>query len=157
MQYGPPGFEVYVRIEFSHEDVEPPADAVRGALMTLASCTTTADRGYAAVWEGWGGGPPAPQAPHVHIPHREMLLFTGPVEELRDAPSLAWGEPGPDGTPPHLVWPADQAWCLACEVDEEIEFTVGSSDEAADALATALPGAVRRVQYGEQVPLYEVE
>jgi hypothetical protein len=25
------------------------------------------------------------------------------------------------------VWPEDQAWCLACEVDEEIEFTVGCS------------------------------
>ncbi|RMB58715.1 hypothetical protein EAX62_11280 [Tessaracoccus antarcticus] len=23
---------------------------------------------------------------------------------------------------PHLVWPEDRAWCLACEVDEEIEF-----------------------------------
>jgi hypothetical protein len=50
---------------------------------------------------------------------------------------------------PHLVWPEDQAWFLACEVDEEIEFTVGCSGEASQALAGALPGAVRRVRYGE--------
>ena len=55
---------------------------------------------------------------------------------------------------PHLVWPEDQAWCLACELDEEIEFTVGCSDDAAHALATAMPGAVRQVDYGAQAPLY---
>lgn len=122
VQYGPPGFEVYVRIAFPHEDVEETPDVVLKALVTLALHTTTADRGYAAVWEGWGGGPTTPQAPRVPIPNREMLLFTGRVEELREAPAPAWHLPGPDGTPPHLLWPADQVWCLACEVDEEIEL-----------------------------------
>ena len=84
-----------------------------------------------------------------------MLLFTGPVEALRDAPALAWyGSAACVLQEPHLVWPEDQAWCLACEVDEEIEFTVGCSGEASQALATALPGAVRRVRYGEPAPLY---
>jgi len=84
-----------------------------------------------------------------------MLLFTGPVETLRDAPALAWyGSAAGVAQEPHLVWPEDQAWCLACEVDEEIEFTVGCSGEASQALAGALPGAVRRVRYGEPAPLY---
>jgi hypothetical protein len=84
-----------------------------------------------------------------------MLLFTGPVEALADAPALAWyGSASAVAQDPHLVWPEDQAWCLACEVDEEIEFTVGCSEEAAQALAKALPGAVRRVRYGEPAPLY---
>ena len=43
---------------------------------------------------------------------------------------------------------------LACEVDEEIEFTVGCFREASQALAGALPGAVRRVRYGEPAPMY---
>jgi len=91
----------------------------------------------------------------VEIPNRAMLLFTGPVEALRDAPALAWYGSTADGsTPPHLGWPQDPAWCLACEVDEEIEFTVGCSEEAAQALAQALPGAVRRARYGEPAPLY---
>jgi hypothetical protein len=52
------------------------------------------------------------------------------------------------------VWPEDQAWCLACEFDEEIEFTMGCSGETSQALARALPGAVRRVRYGEPAPMY---
>lgn len=163
VRYGPPGFDVYVRIAFphysgadaGHPSGEAPVDAVRAALAALGSYTATPSQGYAAIWEGWVGGRPVPQAPRVEIPHRVMLLFTGPVEALRDAPALAWyGSAAGIGQEPHLVWPEDQAWCLACEVDEEIEFTVGCSGEASQALARALPGAVRRVRYGEPAPMY---
>ncbi|MGB7448003.1 MAG: hypothetical protein WA892_02630 [Ornithinimicrobium sp.] len=89
------------------------------------------------------------------IPNRAMLLFTGPVAELRDAPALAWfGSAQGTYQEPHLLWPEDQAWCLACEVDEEIEFTVGCSVEASHALARTLPGAVRQARYGEPSPMY---
>ena len=125
------------------------------ALVTLATYTATPASGYAAIWEGWGGRGSAPQAPRVAIPHRAMLLFTGPVEVLRDAPALAWYRSAAGHyQAPHVVWPEDQAWCLACEVDEEIEFTVGCTDAAAQALARALPDAVRRVHYGESAQLY---
>jgi len=154
---------VYVRIAFPQQPdanvVNPsdhaPADALRTALAVLASYTTTPATGYAAIWEGWVGSMSAPEAPRVEIPNRAVLLFTGPVEALRDAPALAWyGSAAGIAQEPHLVWPEDQAWCLACEVDEEIEFTVGCSDEASQALATTLPGAVRRVRYGEPAPVY---
>jgi hypothetical protein len=163
VRYGPPGFDVYVRIAFPQDSGadaekpsgEPPADVLRAALTTLASCTATPAQGYAAIWEGWVSGATLPQAPRVEIPNRTMLLFTGPVEALRDAPALAWYGSAAGGLQePHLVWPEDQAWCLACEVDEEIEFTVGCSAEASQALARALPGAVRRVHYGDPAPLY---
>ena len=163
VRYGPPGFEVYVRIAFPEDSGagagnlsgEAPVDAVRAALTTLCSYTATPSKGYAAIWEGWVSGAPAPQAPRVEIPNRTMLLFAGPVEALRDAPALAWyGSAAGVAQEPHLVWPEDQAWCLACEVDEEIEFTVGCSGEASQALARALPGAVRRVRYGEPAPMY---
>jgi hypothetical protein len=164
VRYGPPGFDVYVRVAFpqdSEADADnpsggPPADVLRAALTTLASYTATAAQGYAAIWEGWvSPPPPAPEAPRVEIPNRAMLLFTGPVEALRDAPALAWyGSAARVFQEPHLVWPEDQAWCLACEVDEEIEFTVGCSTEASEALARALPGAVRRVHYGDPAPMY---
>lgn len=155
VRYGPPGFEVYVRVALRPLDDEASVETLRETLATLAQFTTTPDRGYAAIWEGWGAGPPTPQAPRVHIPHREMLLFTGHVGVLRDAPALAWyGSAEHVGQEPHLVWPEDQAWCLACEVDEEIEFSVGCSNAAAGRLAVVLPGAVRRVTYGERAPLY---
>ena len=154
---------MYVRItlpQYSGADVgnspgEAPVDAVRLALVTLGSYTATPSQGYAAIWEGWTSMAPPPQAPRVEIPNRAMLLFTGPVEALRDAPALAWyGSAAGRYQEPHLVWPEDQAWCLADEVDEEIEFTVGCSEEASRALARALPGAVRRVRYGQPAPMY---
>ncbi len=163
VRYGPPGFDVYARIAFPQDSGadagspqgEAPVDAVRAALAALGSYTATPAKGYAAIWEGWVSGAPVPQAPRVEIPHRAMLLFTGPVDALRDAPALAWyGSAAGVAQEPHLVWPEDQAWCLACEVDEEIEFTVGCSGEAAQALARALPGAVRRVRYGQPAPMY---
>lgn len=159
VRYGPPGFDVYVRIAFAQEPdpVDPAGEdlALRLALATLATHTATPDSGYAAIWEGWTSGDPAPEAPRLEIPHRSLLLFTGPLGALRDAPALAWyGSAQGCCQEPHLVWPEDQAWCVACEVDEEIEFTVGCSVDASEALARALPGAVRRVPYGEPAPLY---
>jgi hypothetical protein len=159
VRYGPPGFEAYVRIALAPVagEVDPAGElpALRTALATLAAHTATPARGYAAIWEGWTGRGLATEAPRVQIPHRVMLLFTGPVDVLRDAPALAWyGTAQGHFQEPHLVWPEDHAWCLACEVDEEIEFTVGCSVAASQALAEALPGAVRRVQYGDPAPLY---
>jgi hypothetical protein len=158
VRYGPPGFDVYVRIALGWTAdgvaAEGEAPALRTALTTLAAFTATPASGYAAIWEGWGGEP-KPRAPRVPVPNRAMLLFAGPVGVLRDAPALAWyGSSSGHYQEPHLVWPEDQAWCLACEVDEEVEFTVGCADAAAQALAQALPGAVRRVHYGEPAPLY---
>jgi hypothetical protein len=158
VRYGPPDFNVYVRIAFAQppDDADLPGEdpAIRLALATLATFTAT-PVAYAAVWEGWTSSASPPQAPRVPIPNRSMLLFTGPVGALRDAPALAWyGSAQGVYQEPHLVWPEDHAWCLACEVDEEIEFTVGCSDDAAQALTDALPGAVRRVKYGEAAPLY---
>ena len=159
VRYGPPGFDVYVRITFTLEaegaELAGEEPGLRAALATLARYTATPASAHAAIWEGWTGPDPAPEAPRVDIPHRAMLLFTGPVEVMRDAPALAWyGSAQGRYQAPHLVWPEDHAWCLACEVDEEIEFTVGCSIEAFQALASALPGGVRRVRYGELAPLY---
>jgi hypothetical protein len=158
VRYGPPGFEAYVRIALSPGGGAATAGewpAPRTALRTLAAFTATPTRGYAAIWEGWIGAEAAPSAPRVAIPNREMLLFTGHVDVLRDAAALAWfGTTHGHYQEPHLVWPEDRSWCMACEVDEEIEFTVGCSDAAAIALADALGDAVRRVPYGAPAPLY---
>ena len=110
VRYGPPGFDVYVRIAFAQDEsgVEPAGEdpALRRALATLAEYTATPDSGYAAIWEGWTSSDPAPQAPRVLIPHRAMLMFAGPVGALRDAPGLAWYGSAQGHQEPHLVWPA---------------------------------------------------
>ena len=107
VRYGPPGFDVYVRIAFASDadGVDPAGEqrALRVALATLASDTATPATGYAAIWEGWGPQW-APQAPPVEIPNRTMLLFTGPVGVLRDVPALAWyGSAQGCYQEPHLV------------------------------------------------------
>ena len=156
VRYGPPGFDVYVRIAFADgaERVgEEPT--LRAALATLVDHTTTPMTGFAAIWKGWTSRASVPAAPTVPIPEREMVLFAGPVDELRDAPALAWyGASQGIHQEPHIVWPDDHAWCVACEVDEEVEFTVGCSAEAFRALSRALPGVVRQVSYGEAAPLH---
>ncbi|WP_193605629.1 hypothetical protein [Nocardioides dongkuii] len=158
VRYGPPGFDAYVRIALDPDQHAESRDGeelgLRLTLEALAAHTTTPAVAYAAIWEGWTSTLPAPEAPRVHIPNRTMLLFRGPVGLMRDAPALAWGAEAGRAQEPHLVWPDDHAWCLACEVDEEIEFTVGCDEETARALQDALPDAVRRAGYGEAAPLY---
>jgi hypothetical protein len=158
VRYGPPGFDAYVRIAFNPDpqglDQDGEEPGLRLALGVLAAHTATPTTAYAAVWEGWTTALPPPPAPLVRIPNRTMLLFTGPVGVLRDAPAVAWQGRGRRYQEPHLVWPGDRAWCLACEVDEEIEFTVGCTSDAAHALMETMPGAVRRVVYGEPAPMY---
>ena len=146
VRYGPPGFEVYARVDFDEGDT--PARA----LELLASRTGTPEAAYAAVWEGWCGRPPPP-APVLLIPARTMHLFAATVAELREGPAAAWGQHFP-GVPPHLAWPEDRAWCLACEVDEDFAFTVGCDRSTLEHLAEALPGGVREVSYGADEPLW---
>jgi hypothetical protein len=161
VRYGAPRFDAYLRIAFDsaphaagQADEDPDEDRFRLALGVLARHTGTPATAYAAIWEGWSSGLPTVTAPRLLIPNRTMLLFTGPVDVMRDAPALAWRVAGRVNQEPHLVWPDDHAWCVACEVDEEIEFTVGCGEQTAQALAAAMPGAVRRVGYGDAAPLY---
>lgn len=159
VRYGPPGFETYVRVGLASPsdlfDATVDRSTERVALEVLRQHTATPGDGYAAIWQGWTSRLPRPEAPRVEIPNRPMLLFTGPIDALRDAPAAAWKDfSGAVGPAPHLAWPDDRAWCVACEVDEDVEFTVGCSSAAADSLSTALPGLVRRVSYGAEAPLY---
>ena len=155
VRYGPPGFDVYVRIAFAQDPEGVPGEdpALRVALATLATYTATPASGYAAIWEGWGGSRPLKRHecrfliercccspdPSQHSETRRPWRGTALRRAIRNRTSCG---------------PEDQAWCLACEVDEEVEFTVGCSVDASQALARALPGAVRRVGYGDPAPLY---
>lgn len=92
VRYGPPGFDVYLRVAFRDEadGVEPGGEdpALRHVLTILAKHTATPTTAYAAIWEGWTSRVPAPEAPRVEVPNRAMLLFTGHVGVMRDAPAL---------------------------------------------------------------------
>jgi hypothetical protein len=114
----------------------------------LAKHTSTPDRCWFCLWEGYGyltGGravaylwagepgatrpPPPPPPPklkksRVRIPARDYLLFTGAV---------AQGEGWDDG--PNLWWPDDRSWCVASEIDLPYTYVGGSTKLIEDILA----------------------
>jgi hypothetical protein len=79
----------------------------------LRPFTTTPDRCWFAIWEGFGGLDDQGVAARVELPQRRYLLYAGPVELVR--------VPGPGVEPfdqsANLWWPDDLAWVVATEID----------------------------------------
>ena len=88
----------------------------------LTGHTTTADRCWFAVWDGFGCLPAVVQrSPSFWIPHRRLLLLTGAIGAV--AGSLC---PPPFWQSPSLWWPDDRAWCVATEIDLMSTYLGGS-------------------------------
>ena len=87
---------------------------------------------FFALWEGWGwvvpGAYPA-DTPRLRLPHRDHLLFTGPLPE---APLF---DDGPWPQSPSLFWPADRSWCVATEIDFDSTLVGGTVELVAAVLA----------------------
>jgi hypothetical protein len=143
-----------------------PPDA--GVLAGLArNWTTTPDRCWFCVWDGYGwaavmltapGQPaqpvpdPLPAAvrsgPRVRLPHREYLLYTGRAEDVT-APALV----GEDQTA-NLWWPEDRAWCVASAIDLSWSYVGGPAgliqqvlaDRRIEALPTSPGDPLSRVE-----------
>lgn len=113
---------------------------------------------FFALWEGWGwipGGesmsvlrasqwepgttrPPAAAVPpafgeevmsgrRLHHPGRDYLLFSGPLEAAMDLGHWLhqdWFVP----QPPSIIWPTDNSWCVATEVDFDSTLIAGDND-----------------------------
>lgn len=142
---GPLGYEAYARLRFIPDPIYPTqreSDAIVPddrllrseieqlgvAVSHLAAHTTTPEKCYFAIWEGWGGVElvGAVQVPFVN---REAVLFHGVTSDL-----TTWVDSrdstAPDNLPiPSFVWPADRAWCIANDVDPHFA-TIGASAEA---------------------------
>jgi hypothetical protein len=123
----------------------------------LARRTSTPDRCWFCLWEGYGyltgamavlvaqfrkegdREPPFPgrdamrrhrpklKKSRVRLPERDYLLFTG---------SVAQGEGWEDG--PNLWWPDDRSWCVASEIDFSYTYVGGSSKLIEEILAHPL-------------------
>jgi hypothetical protein len=130
------------------------APASLSALIDVLAPATGRQVCFHALWEGWGwvdgagvkvvcagdGRPvePAPALqpgvsaevwalPRLRLPHRDYLLFRGP---LRAALDMGWqGSPGGfEPQSPSLFWPADHSWCVSTEVDFDSTLVAGSED-----------------------------
>jgi len=124
----------------------------------LAQCRVLADHTeppdqhcFFALWEGFGwihGSPsvvligsghsisPAfPRdvldGPRLRLPHRNYLLFSGPLMAATDIGDLSalWRQS------PSLFWPVDRSWWVATEIDFDSTIVAGSSELIAAVLA----------------------
>jgi hypothetical protein len=125
----------------------PPDAAVLAEL--LRPLTSTPEQCWFGLWDGYGwenaslmtseGGSsvlpdPVPGSvrndPRIHLPNRDYLLYSGPVEAARESVHLTdWGQT------PNLWWPEDRAWFVASEID--LAWThVGGSAGMVEALVS---------------------
>jgi hypothetical protein len=86
-----------------------PTGALAASASTLAGTTDS-------LWVSPGLRAAVVNAPRVHLPNRDYLLFEGP---LGAATELGWNMPGGGFVPqsPNLFWSHDHAWCVASEID----------------------------------------
>lgn len=135
----PTGFEAYARV---------PVDARDSLVGLLAQHTSTPDRCWFCLWEGYGylhpggtralwmtGRPPRrpgglPWWRRISIRRPTPRHPKGPRVQLpnRDfilySGSVAQGAGWEDG--PNLWWPEDRAWCVASEIDLDETFIGGT-------------------------------
>jgi hypothetical protein len=132
---GPSGFDSYARLRFLPDpvydgqpeiqlDQDTPSehDMLRPTLEVLREHTTTPDDVYYCLWDGWGldNWPPSMlTGQRVEIPNRSYLLLHGTLSDFGDwdAVEASPGHPRFHLPDPAFIWPADQAWCIANDVD----------------------------------------
>ncbi len=92
---------------------ELPCELGGPLVAALRPQTTTPDRCWFAIWEGYGRlGHNVLRAPRFDVPHRSYHLLTGPIESVLN---------GLDQSP-NIWWPDDRAWCVATEVDLDTTY-----------------------------------
>jgi len=95
----------------------------------LARFTSTPQRCFAGVWEGYGwieaAEPPLTRA--LRLDQREYLIVEGPLDVAR---RIGWRFPGGElaREPPTLLWPSDRAWFVAGDTDLDSTYVGGSAD-----------------------------
>jgi hypothetical protein len=93
----------------------------------LAAHTTTPQRCWFAVWEGYGIAMQIPDAARFELPNRPMLLLQGPVEAAASPLDPPWNRSA------NLWWPDDHTWCVGSEIDLMTTY-VGASAACVEAI-----------------------
>lgn len=126
--------------EFMHRACQPglwdhepregslPTDVGAALAAVLAAHTSTPDRCWFAVWEGFGGLPEQVRAaPRFEVPARAHHLFVGPVSAITEDVLDPFRQTA------NIWWPEDHSWCVATEIDLMSTY-VGCSRACADDL-----------------------
>ena len=107
-----------------------PRELAPALVSVLSRHTSTPERCWFAVWEGWGClalGEAA--APAFEIPNRRLLLFTGPITAVGTSLCESYFQS------PSIWWPDDRAWCVETEVDAMSTYVGGTSECIAELVA----------------------
>ncbi|MFI2205117.1 hypothetical protein ACH47Z_30895 [Streptomyces sp. NPDC020192] len=116
--------------EHPAEGPTPPGVA-RALVPVLARHTTTPERCWFGLWDGYGRWDFG-HVPVFETPGREEVLLGGALADAVSPTSLDEFAELPD-----LWWPADRAWILGGDVDLTSTYVGGSAELIADLLATA--------------------
>ena len=101
-----------------------PSEECRTVAEVLREFTSTPNRCYFCVWEGWGFLDPGlyKNASRLRVPGRGYLLFRGPLDAVMSfLDDYGWSQS------PSIWWPEDRAWCVATEVDLYDTYVGGSN------------------------------
>ena len=95
---------------------------------TLREFTSTPNRCFFCLWEGYGGidGGLYKKSARVRAPGRDHLLFRGPLDAVTSFLEVPFDSPW--GYSPNIWWPEDRAWCVATDIDL-FDTYVGGSEE----------------------------
>lgn len=99
----------------------------------LAAQTSTPDQCYFGIWEGFGWLERGRSGiSTVTLPERVYAVFMGPIEA---ATEVGWTSSNGRfmRESPSLLWPADRAWFVSTDVDQDSTF-FGGSRSLVDAL-----------------------
>lgn len=160
--FGPTDLPAYVRVRILPDPEQPfqsendarsrPHDLaeneqVKLVLEILARHTTTPEQAFFCLWDGWGTEVPGFE-PAVRIPSRAYYLFEGPLSSVGELPEQA-DEP----LTPAFVWPSDQAWCVAKDVDQHW-MGIGATEAALEDLLWEPRLDVVKADPAQQQPFY---
>ena len=93
-----------------------PEAECRALIETLRGFTSTPDRCFFCLWDGYGNIDTRlyKTDSRVNAPGREYLLFRGPIDTIMaflDGDGPFWRDS------PNIWWPEDKAWCVATDID----------------------------------------
>lgn len=116
--------------EYPPDPGDLPADIAQILAQLLAPHTSTPQECFFAIWDGWNARPSQGLGASFRIPGRHLHLYTAP---LSTAAERFTTEGSTFTHSPNIWWPADQAWCVATEIDLTCTY-VGCSNDAAHQL-----------------------
>jgi hypothetical protein len=107
----------------------------------LADFTSTQERCWCAVWEGYAymvGLRSDATLPRLDMWNRPMIVACGPISAVSEksfTDGFATGWSGESYRSPSLWWPDDRAWCVATDVEMQ-ETYLGASAACVNRLLT---------------------